>query len=387
MMTVSALAQIEACPRRWALNAASYPELWSQRGYPPRPNPRAVEGTVVHSAVERITNELVRDACPSSQDPSAVQTLRRMGGYTAIVNGCIETTLERLAQSPRIPSLLSFMTRSLRGKMPELRARVQTMLSRARLPALNAPGTKGPHRGGGLRPGAYTEIDLRAVEIGWRGKADLLVVFTDSCEITDFKTGAPDSSHQFQMEVYSLLWSLDTELNPTNRPVNRLTLAYTSEDIDVRALPPSRREEFKVGLTGRTAAARLAVSTDPPPARPSFDNCAYCTVRQLCGEFWTTEVQHKMKADIRASSFVDIELEMIGPHGPKSWDSLVVCSSFAQAGTRVLVRYIEPPIEFQTGQRVRLLSVNATADEPVDPGQPTIIVNIGALSEAFVVAF
>jgi hypothetical protein len=35
-MTVTTLAEIEACPRRWTLGAAHYPALWTGRGYPPR---------------------------------------------------------------------------------------------------------------------------------------------------------------------------------------------------------------------------------------------------------------------------------------------------------------------------------------------------------------
>lgn len=35
-MSVSVHAEIEECPRRWALSAADYPGLWSGRGYPPR---------------------------------------------------------------------------------------------------------------------------------------------------------------------------------------------------------------------------------------------------------------------------------------------------------------------------------------------------------------
>ena len=65
-MTVTALAEIEACPRRWALGAAPYPDLWSGRGYPPRVQLSALAGTVVHRALEAITRELVRAGCPTA---------------------------------------------------------------------------------------------------------------------------------------------------------------------------------------------------------------------------------------------------------------------------------------------------------------------------------
>lgn len=36
VMSVSTYAEIEECPRRWALSSAEYPELWGGRGYPPK---------------------------------------------------------------------------------------------------------------------------------------------------------------------------------------------------------------------------------------------------------------------------------------------------------------------------------------------------------------
>src|SRR5262249_2273869 len=152
-------------------------------------------------------------------------------------NNCIEQALQRVAESPRTKHLQAFITTSLQARLPELRMRVQTLLSRARLPCFNVPNTGGhaPARHG-LTSGAFAEIELHATEIGWKGKADLLVISPDGCEITDFKTGAPDTWHRFQMEVYGLLWCLDTDLNPETRPVKRLVLAYGDQDLDVPPL-------------------------------------------------------------------------------------------------------------------------------------------------------
>lgn len=38
------------------------------------------------------------------------------------------------------------------------------------------------------------EVELRAKIIGWKGKADLLVLADAACEITDFKTGTADEA-------------------------------------------------------------------------------------------------------------------------------------------------------------------------------------------------
>src|ERR1051325_11146603 len=62
-MTVTTLVEIEACPRRWALSRAAYPELWPGQGYPPRVQIGALAGNVVHSTLEVITTALIEAGC------------------------------------------------------------------------------------------------------------------------------------------------------------------------------------------------------------------------------------------------------------------------------------------------------------------------------------
>jgi len=92
-MSVSTCAEIEECPRRWALSAAEYPELWSGQGYPPMLQVAALAGSVVHWALEIITKQFTRAGVPSLNDPSAPQVLRELGGYTRVVDECVERIL------------------------------------------------------------------------------------------------------------------------------------------------------------------------------------------------------------------------------------------------------------------------------------------------------
>jgi len=385
VMTFTRLAEIEACPRRWALDSAEYPEVWNKSGYPPRPNIRAIEGSVIHAAVERIIQELVKGGCPSLQQPAAVNALRSLGGLTAIVTECIEQMLERFSDNPRLRGLKEFMARSLRAKLPHLRPRVQTLLASMRLPTLHGIGGRGRYQSRrALSQGAFAEIELRGEQIGWKGKFDLLIITADACEITDFKTGTPDPNHQFQMEVYALLWSLDRELNPDARSVTKLTLAYSDKDIDVPTLSPDKLEEFQTQVRQRGDAARLACVTNPPKALPGIDNCPYCTVRHLCTEYWTPIVQNEIGASAN-SSFVDIELELTKQHGATSWDAIVVCSGFAETGRTILVRSASAEVTFRAGQRLRLLGVNLATDNAPGIEQEPFILHMGTLTEAFVV--
>src|SRR6188768_198383 len=129
VMSVSTHAAIAECPRRWALMGASYPDLWARRGYPPKLQVAALAGSVVHLALETITKQLVRLGVPSLSDPSAPQALRELGGYTRVVEDCVASILKRFVDNPRAMGLMEHAERTLRGQVPALRARVQSMLS------------------------------------------------------------------------------------------------------------------------------------------------------------------------------------------------------------------------------------------------------------------
>ncbi|MES0875265.1 hypothetical protein [Sinimarinibacterium thermocellulolyticum] len=133
-MSVSVHAEIDECPRRWALSAAAYPELWSGRGYPQKLQLATLAGSVVHLALEVITKQLTQAGVPSLNHPLATQVLKELGGYTRVVEECVERILRRFDDNPRALPIVEQARRMLRGQVPTLRARVQSMLARLRLP-------------------------------------------------------------------------------------------------------------------------------------------------------------------------------------------------------------------------------------------------------------
>lgn len=378
-MSVSTYTEIEECPRRWALSAAEYPDLWSGRGYPPRLQVAALAGSVVHLALEIITKRLTRAGAPSQDHPLATQVLKDLGGYTTVVQGCVEHLLKRFADNPRARPLMEHAQRTLQGQVPALRTRVQAMLARLHLAggaAASPPTTASTPRRLSLTNGMYPEVELRAKCIGWKGKVDLLVLADDACEITDFKTGATDEAHKFQVRVYAVLWRLDDELNSSGRFVNRLVLAYESHDVDVP--PPSAQEVDELGqeLLERRRGAETALAARPPAARPSAEKCRFCSVRHLCDAYWAGTGQ-AVSDDGR---FGDVELKLVGRHGPTSWDAVVVRARDLPARSPALLR-LQLPIEFKVGTRVRVLD-GGLARDPEDTAAP-LIVTLGAFSETY----
>jgi len=391
-MSVSMHAAIDECPRRWALSAAEYPDIWSGRGYPPKLQAAALAGSVVHLALEIITKQLTCAGVPSLNDPSATQVLKELGGYTRVVEDCVERILKRFSDNPRALPLMEHAQRTLRGQVPTLRARVQSMLARLRLPkgasptpTTSAVKTAGPPTRSPLANGTYPEVEVRAKSIGWRGKIDLLVLGDDACEITDFKTGVPDEHHKFQVRVYALLWSRDADVNPDRRRADRLVLAYEHGDVEVEAPSDADLDQLERHLTAQTAAALVSLSQKPPEAKPHPQQCPSCDVRHLCTEYWTRETQHLMGTALRERHIADATLAITGAHGPSSWDGLIVSGAIAKKGQRVLLRADGRSLALLPSQVVRVLSAHVSGTPEDDDSESVLIFTLVATSEVFLV--
>lgn len=372
-MSVSRLLEIEACPRRWALGAAGYESIWQRSGYPQRVSKAALLGQVVHTALETITKALTQAGCPSVRDPLFITTMRQLGGFTQVVSQGIDQAMDRQTNNPRVARNQEALRAFLHMKLPELRERVQLLTSRLRLqPKQTVLHTTGstPAKRLPLGTGSYAEVELRVDALGWVGIADLLNVSDSACEIVDFKTGEPKPEHQFQLHVYSLLWVRDTALNPSGRMVDKLTLSYSDHDMDVEPLSRSRLDEFEQRLQERTQLAKDSVQQIPPPAKPSLQNCRFCSVRQICSDYWQPGTQQQLGQErayegaLVSGSFLDAEVEITEQRGPSCWDAIVLVSSTLPLQSRILLRPSETdvvhPQILRKGKRVRIIDGSTT---------------------------
>jgi hypothetical protein len=200
-------------------------------------------------------------------------------------------------------------------------------------------------------------VDLRAPQIGWRGTVDLITVLDSTCEIHDFKSGAPSETHAFQLHVYALLWHRDVELNPRATLATRLVVAYADADIEVTPLNETELAAFERALLDRSRAAREQLALDPPPARPGPDTCSWCPVRHLCPDYWAPVAMRTirtMTAD--GDRFEDVEVEILTSEGPGMWSATVVSASSMEHGCRVKVQSVAEQADLpRPGRRLRLL--------------------------------
>jgi hypothetical protein len=224
--------------------------------------------------------------------------------------------------------------------------------------------------------------------LGWHGIADLVTISTTSCEIRDFKTGTLKQEHEFQLRTYALLWARDKDLNPSGRPAQRLVLSYEDGDIDVPAPSLQELRVLEEELRERTASALTALQIHPPKARPNPGNCQYCYVRHLCDDYWQSHTLKDKDREWFKGPFGDLQIKLIGRHGPRSWDAIVESSPELQACETILLRTSNLQFDFCAGQRLRLLNLHITMpiEDAIDDSPSSVVATMLLNSEAFLLS-
>lgn len=383
-LSFSGLLSIEACPRRWSLGSATYSGVWDRPGYPSRPGPSALEGRIVHKALEVITAALSRGGVSSTGDPAAISTLRGLGGYSRILQDAIANVMGAEDDNLRVDEQRESWTRSFRTKLASLREKTQSLLARVELQprdqtdeSLGTPNAKGP-----LPAGSYSEVRLASAELEWRGIVDLLTLSEEGCEIVDFKTGEAKPEHTKQLEIYSLLWLRDSERNPLSRPVVRLTISYPSAAVDVAPLTDDGYDALELELRKRSADARKAVSSSPPEAKPGWANCQFCDVRQICDAYWQSGTQSRLAEEAGEQKLTDVEVTITARHGPTSWDAVVETSRTFESGGSLLIRTAPAEVNLQVGDRIRFLG--GYLGEPGEDDDTPVVTSCSATEIFFV---
>jgi hypothetical protein len=324
----------------------------------------------------------------SLMDPAAMSVLRETGGYTKMLSETLEDYLKTETSNPRFLQFRDDLLRTLKMKLPQMRATLQELLaahkwssefsssSHGDKPSSESPKSEHLARTP-LRLGTHVEVELQDASARWKGRPDVLALSVKGCEITDFKTGKPDDEHQRQMWVYAMLWTKDSERNPTNSPVLKMSLVYTSGSTVVAVPSEAGMEAFRAQLVEKSRELKLALNSEEVPAYPSIENCRYCQVQLLCDAYWKN-----LSAFEPREHFSGAELVLIEARGERSWLATVKSSQNLEANERVVLRSFQTGNAFwkdlRPGLSVRItdavLSSAQTEDIP--------LLNLSMLSEA-----
>ena len=275
----SSLQAIAACPRKWQLLNSE----WGEHGrFPQRTHPKALEGTIVHEAIELLVRALGKRGLPSITSPAFREAVAEVDFWGHFARE-VDKWNARLARHPRSGPYFV-----LRTPPRELANRAIRLFREQYTPLDAVPLAKKPTSGesGSVEPmallelrGAVSEIDVSHPDLPFHGIIDLVELIEGDVLVVDVKTGKQKDEHELQIRFYGLLWWRRTGIRPA-----RLSIQYLNER---RALKVGEAElvSAEKHLEQSIVDAGHLLADTPAEARPGKD-CGYCPARARCGAGW-----------------------------------------------------------------------------------------------------
>ena len=264
-----------------------------------REHPAAVEGQIVHAALDRLTRWSGRSGRP----PIGTATFRAVVAESGFFDG-IARAVTAANQSARVHP------RS--GPLFVIRTSPQELANRAvRLfkEQYKPQASTGPHRtvaqastGASVaslpsvlaNQGALSEVRLVDPKLPFKGTIDLLVQEREGVVVVDHKTGVPKPAHEVQVKRYAALWWRCTGVRPV-----RAVLQYLNGKTEF-GLTEADVLKAERDLVSSITEAEQALTDTPARAKTSGD-CGRCPVRARCDEGWArcqTDPPRAKTADI-----------------------------------------------------------------------------------------
>ncbi len=280
----SSLQAIESCPRKWQFLRSE----WGAQGrFPERPHPKALEGSIIHEAIEKLVRALGKQGLPSIGSPRFQQAVEDVGfwGFFAVE---IDKWNSKLAQHPRSGPYFVLRTppRELANQAIRLFREQYTALDAEPAPISSESQSRGtpepdPKTLLSLR-GALSETELTHPSLPFAGVIDLVDQVGDGVRVVDFKTGKEKEEHEQQLLLYAVLWWRCSGVVPEELAVQYLNHRRTFPVSEQRLL------EAEVGLKSSIDGAQRLLAIQPAEARPGID-CGYCAVRARCSNGWKAQ--------------------------------------------------------------------------------------------------
>lgn len=279
----TSLDDVEACPRRWQLVRSRWGDF---ERFPVRPHPAAIEGQIIHEALDRLTRACGQRGNPAFDSPEFSAALTDADFFPGFARAFAEWQ-ERLTAHPRPGPAFR-----LRATGEELANRAVRMFREQYKPdghvasqaAERATDTPADMKALLKQKRALSEVKLTHPQLPFLGVLDRVQLVSDGVEIVDFKTGKPSDKHRRQLLRYALLWWRKTKEAPV-----RVSAQYL-DGVESWPVAEGALSEVEADL-----ARKLPHLSDVLRARPAAANtgagCQMCPVRARCAAGWAVGEQ------------------------------------------------------------------------------------------------
>lgn len=274
----TSLDDVEACPRRWQLLRSRWGDF---ERFPVRPHPAAIEGQIVHEALDRLTRACGQRGNPAFGSAEFSAALTDADFFPGFARAVAEWQ-QRLTTHPRPGPAFR-----LRASGEELANRAVRMFREqykadghvASQAAERATDTPADVNAILKQKRALSEVKLTHPKLPFLGILDRVQDTGEGVEVVDFKTGKPSDKHRKQLLRYALLWWRKTGDVPV-----RVSAQYL-DGVASWPVTQGALEDVEADLVKKLPLLTDVLGAHPAAAKPGT-GCHTCAVRARCAAGW-----------------------------------------------------------------------------------------------------
>ncbi len=274
----TSIDDVDACPRKWQLLRSCWGDL---DRFPVRPHPAAIEGQIVHEALDRLTRACGQRGNPafgSTEFSAALADADFFPGFARAVAHWQKqlTAHPRPGPSFRLRASAEELTNRAVRLFREQYKHDRHVNSKAGARATDTPADLKALL---KQKRALSEVKLTHPKLPFIGILDRVQDISEGAEVVDFKTGKPSEKHLKQLLRYALLWWRNTGEAPV-----RVSAQYL-DGVDSWPVTPGALEAVEADLVNRLPLLIDALVAHPAAAKPGA-GCHTCAVRARCAAGW-----------------------------------------------------------------------------------------------------
>ncbi len=274
----TSLDDVEACPRRWQLLRSRWGDF---ERFPVRPHPAAIEGQIVHEALDRLTRACGQRGNPAFGSAEFAAALSDADFFSGFGRAVAEWQ-QRFSAHPRPGP--AFRLRSSAEELTNQAVRMFREQYRPEGPVASQVAERVTEVLADVKSllrqkRALSEVKLGHPQLPFLGILDRVQNTAEGVEVVDFKTGKPMDKHRQQLLRYALLWWRTTGDTPVRVSAQYLD-GVTSWPVTSGVL-----EDVEADLRRKIPLFTDALSARPAVAKPGT-GCHACPVRARCTAGW-----------------------------------------------------------------------------------------------------
>jgi hypothetical protein len=269
---------VEACPRRWQLLRSRW---GGHNRFPVRPSPAAIEGQIVHDALDRLTRACGQRGNPAFGSAEFALALTDADFFPGFARA-VANWQQRLTEHPRPGPAFRIWTSAEELANRAVRMFREQYKPEGRLASQAAErATETPTDVNSLlrQKCALSEVKLTHPKLPFLGVLDRVQQASAGVDIVDFKTGRPSEKHRRQLLRYALLWWRTTGDAPAHISAQYL------DGVESWTVTPGELTDVEADLAKKIPLLTDMLHARPAAAKPGT-GCHACPVRARCADGW-----------------------------------------------------------------------------------------------------